>query len=128
MKKVVIVLLAMLMVCGSEARSDDSLAYQQLKSLEVFVGDWEGSSRLPEDTPDSDKLGKVAGKEILIRSNISWVPGKCALIQNSTYEIKEVKTIKGTAIWAWDQAQQHICTHTFTTHKRNLGRQMDKAR
>ena len=112
-------LLAASMVVGqAEAKSPmKPIVYEHLKALECFVGKWESKATLPDDTPQSEKLGELSGKEVVIRSTVRWTPGMCAQIENANYNIRGVEVIKGTAIRAWDQAAKNICSHTFTSHK-----------
>lgn len=106
-----------LLVVGQETPSDDSLAYQELKSMEVFVGTWKANATLPGNLPGSKQLGEMAGKKAQIVITNRWAPGKCALIEEFSYTIEGVATIEGVSIRAWDQEKEHIGSHSFTSHK-----------
>jgi hypothetical protein len=102
------VLLVGSLVLGQAAEGPPS-AYQHLKDQEVFVGEWEGKTPLPDtmpaDAPDWAK--KLAGKTLTIRVSTKWGPEK-------GYQVVDLDSsaggmsVKGTNLKTWDPAEGKI--------------------
>ena len=111
-------LLPLLLLNASLLRAQESSsAYHFLKDLEVFSGSWEGTTELPADTPESERLGQVGGKQVKLLETCRWAPGKCAQISEISYMIDGSETILGTTLIGWDQKSEQITMKEFTTHK-----------
>ena len=104
-------------ILSQAEKSADPPVYEQLKSIECFIGEWEGRATIPEGTTSSNQLGDVAGKEIVLTISVRWGLGKSAQIIESVYYVPDVDSIKGTSVRGWDQSSGQIRTYLFTTHK-----------
>jgi hypothetical protein len=102
-------------MAASDGQQD--YAYQHLKELECFIGDWEGKGVVPASPANSDTVQKLAGKPIVLKLNVSWGPGKCSQIMRSTWEVPGEILIQSMWIRGWDQRSEAIRVYSFTTHK-----------
>ena len=112
-------MLTALLLTSVMAASDgqQEYAYEHLKELECFVGDWEGRAVMSESPAHSETVQKWAGKPIVIKANVSWAPGKSSQIMRSTWEVPGEISIQSMWIRGWDQASEAIKVYSFTTHK-----------
>jgi len=99
------------------AEGQQNHAYQHLKELECFIGEWEGRGVVPESPANSDTVQKLAGKPIVLKLNVAWGPGRCSQIMRSTWEVPGEISKQSMWIRGWDQRSEAIRVYSFTTHK-----------
>lgn len=95
----------------------ESPAYEHLKELECFIGNWEGESIVPESSVDSEHLQDWAGMTVHYRMNVRWAPNMSAQIVEEVHEIPGEIKITSTHLRGWDVTAKKFAEHSFTTHK-----------
>ena len=95
----------------------ESPAYEHLKDLECFIGEWESQSVIPESSAYSVSAKQWQGKPLLLRVNIAWTAGNGALKFETVFEVPGEVRISATTLWGWDQTINKIKGTQFTSHK-----------
>ena len=101
------VLLVGSLVLGQAAQGPPS-ASQHFEDQKIFIGDWEGSLKLPDKLPDApDWVKPLAGKNVTIRLSIKWGPEKGYQVIDTEAVVPGL-SIKGTILKVWDPAVKGI--------------------
>ncbi len=56
----------------------DPSAYDHLKKLECFLGNWEATMQTPSSSANSERVKKWEGKPISLQMKVTWASGKGA--------------------------------------------------
>ena len=94
---------------------ETSRAYEHLKELEVFIGDWEGKMTVPEGARPSESRGEVAGRQVALSETVRWAPGKCGQVIDYKWHMEGQPPILAVSLLGWDQGRKQIVSNDYTT-------------